>query len=176
MTSPFTTGGIRGSKKNLEGTFHPRGFNMGISREVWNKTGGFSYPNFGEDMELSIRIHAMGFNIGLIPGAIVYHKRRGSFKQFYKQIHSFGRTRINLYKIGSFFSGVFYVIFSIYLPDNSVSASYSGFQQFLSGFVHIINIFSLLGSEQIFICCIFEHICSTNPAYRLRDGFYAGFY
>src|SRR5690606_20857417 len=30
MTSPFTTGGIRGNKKHI-GQFHPRSFNMGIS-------------------------------------------------------------------------------------------------------------------------------------------------
>src|SRR5690606_20031609 len=39
MTSPFTTGGIRGNKKHV-GTFHPRSFNMGISRNVWESVGG----------------------------------------------------------------------------------------------------------------------------------------
>ncbi|MES3017868.1 MAG: glycosyltransferase [Bacteroidota bacterium] len=97
MTSPFTTGGIRGNKKHI-GTFHPRSFNMGISREVWEKTGGFILTRLGEDIEFSIRIHSLGFKIGLIPGAIVYHKRRTSFSQFYKQLHFFGRARINIYK------------------------------------------------------------------------------
>ncbi|WP_207425796.1 glycosyltransferase family 2 protein [Pedobacter sp. SYSU D00535] len=98
MTSPFTTGGIRGNKKNLGGQFHPRSFNMGISRKVWEATGGFILTRLGEDIEFSIRIHSMGFKIGLIPGAIVYHKRRTNFKQFYKQLHFFGRARINIYK------------------------------------------------------------------------------
>ncbi len=97
MTSPFTTGGIRGNKKHI-GKFHPRSFNMGISREVWERTGGFILTRLGEDIEFSIRIHSMGFTIGLIPGAIVYHKRRTSFTQFYKQLHFFGRARINIYK------------------------------------------------------------------------------
>ncbi|MFA6946336.1 MAG: glycosyltransferase [Pedobacter sp.] len=97
MTSPFTTGGIRGNKKHI-GTFHPRSFNMGISREVWEKTGGFILTRLGEDIEFSIRIHSMGFKIGLIPGAIVYHKRRTDLFQFYKQLHFFGRARINIYK------------------------------------------------------------------------------
>jgi glycosyltransferase involved in cell wall biosynthesis len=97
MTSPFTTGGIRGSKKHI-GQFHPRSFNMGISREVWEKTGGFILTRLGEDIEFSIRIHSFGFKTGLIPGAIVYHKRRTSFGQFYKQLHFFGRARINIYK------------------------------------------------------------------------------
>jgi len=97
MTSPFTTGGIRGNKKGI-GQFHPRSFNMGISRGVWEKAGGFIITRSGEDIEYSIRIHSMGFKIGLIPDAKVYHKRRTSFLQFYKQIHFFGRARINVYK------------------------------------------------------------------------------
>ncbi len=97
MTSPFTTGGIRGNKKGI-GQFHPRSFNMGISRKVWEKVGGFIITRLGEDIEYSIRIHASGFKIGLIPDAKVYHKRRATFFQFYKQLHFFGRARINVYK------------------------------------------------------------------------------
>lgn len=97
MTSPFTTGGIRGNKKHI-GQFHPRSFNMGVSREVWEKVGGFILTRLGEDIEYSIRIHENGFKIGLIPAAKVYHKRRTSFTQFYKQLHFFGRARINIYK------------------------------------------------------------------------------
>ena len=101
MTSPFTTGGIRGNKKAI-GQFHPRSFNMGISREVWEATGGYIITRLGEDIEFSIRIHKMGFKIGLIPKAIVYHKRRTNFVSFFKQLHFFGRARINIYK---FFPG-----------------------------------------------------------------------
>ena len=97
MTSPFTTGGIRGNKKGI-GQFHPRSFNMGISRQVWEKAGGFIITRLGEDIEYSIRIHSLGFKIGLIPDAKVYHKRRANFYQFYKQLHFFGRARINVYK------------------------------------------------------------------------------
>lgn len=101
MTSPFTTGGIRGNKKGI-GQFHPRSFNMGVSRKVWEQLGGFIITRSGEDIEYSIRIHSAGFEIGLIPEAKVYHKRRTSFLQFYKQLHFFGRARINVYK---FFPG-----------------------------------------------------------------------
>nr|WP_294793432.1 glycosyltransferase [uncultured Mucilaginibacter sp.] len=98
MTSPFTTGGIRGNKKAIGGQFHPRSFNMGISRAAWQKAGGFKITRLGEDIEYSIRIHSCGFKIGLIPEAAVYHKRRTNLIQFYKQIHFFGRARINIYK------------------------------------------------------------------------------
>lgn len=97
MTSLFTTGGIRGNKKHV-GQFHPRSFNMGVSRKVWERTGGFILTRLGEDIEFSIRAHRQGFRIGLIPEALVYHKRRTNFLQFYKQLHFFGRARINIYK------------------------------------------------------------------------------
>lgn len=95
MTSPFTTGGIRGNKSHA-GTFHPRSFNMGISKEVFEKTGGYIITRMGEDIEFSIRIIDHGFKTGLISSAYVYHKRRTSLKQFYKQLHFFGQARINV--------------------------------------------------------------------------------
>ena len=97
MTSPFTTGGTRGNKKAI-GQFHPRSFNMGLSRQVWEKAGGYVITRLGEDIEYAIRIHSLGFKIGLIPEAKVYHKRRTDFYRFYKQLHFFGRARINVYK------------------------------------------------------------------------------
>jgi glycosyltransferase involved in cell wall biosynthesis len=96
MTSLFTTGGIRGKAKNVGGQFHPRSFNMGISRQVWEETKGFKITRMGEDIEFSIRCISLGFKSGLLPEAFIYHKRRTSFKQFYKQIHFFGRARINI--------------------------------------------------------------------------------
>lgn len=101
MTSPFTTGGIRGNKKHA-GQFHPRSFNMGLSRAVFEATGGFKITRMGEDIEFSIRINEHGFTTGLISDAYVYHKRRTSLKDFFKQLRFFGRARIN---IGRFYPG-----------------------------------------------------------------------
>lgn len=95
MTSFFTTGGIRGKKKSI-GAFHPRSFNMGISKEVFEKTKGYIITRMGEDIEFSIRIINHGFKTGLIEEAYVYHKRRTDLGQFYKQLHFFGRARINI--------------------------------------------------------------------------------
>jgi glycosyltransferase involved in cell wall biosynthesis len=95
MTSLLTTGGTRGSKKGI-GPFHPRSFNMGISPEVFKKTGGYIMPYKGEDIEFSIRIIRNGFRTGLIPEAYVYHKRRTSWMKFFKQLHFFGTARINI--------------------------------------------------------------------------------
>jgi GT2 family glycosyltransferase len=98
MTSMLTTGGIRGKKKHV-GQFHPRGFNMGISKEVFEKTNGYSSLKCAEDIEFSIRIINHGFKTGLITEAFVYHKRRTSFKAFFRQVYRFGAARINIYKL-----------------------------------------------------------------------------
>jgi len=93
MSSVLTTGGIRGGKKRM-GQFQPRSFNMGISREVFEKTGGFKFDRLAEDIEFSIRMKKMGFHVGLVRDAFVYHKRRTSLKQFYRQVSDFGRGRV----------------------------------------------------------------------------------
>ncbi|MCU0447256.1 MAG: glycosyltransferase [Microscillaceae bacterium] len=97
MTSLFSTGGIRGNQKSAE-KFRPRSFNMGISRAVFEKTQGYKITRMGEDIEFSIRIEKLGFKVGLIPEAFVYHKRRANFRQFYKQLHFFGRARVNVWR------------------------------------------------------------------------------
>jgi len=95
MTSFLTTGGIRGGNEKL-GKFHPRSFNMGFSKQVFEATGGFSSMRFGEDVDLSIRILEKGFQTQLIKEAYVFHKRRTNLRQFYKQVYNSGIARINL--------------------------------------------------------------------------------
>ncbi len=94
MTSFLTTGGIRGGKVSLE-KFIPRTFNMGFSREVYNKVGGFR-EMFSEDIDMSTRIRNAGFEVSLIRRAFVYHKRRVDFKKFLRQVYVFGMSRITL--------------------------------------------------------------------------------
>ena len=94
MTSFLTTGGIRGGKVQLE-KFTPRTFNMGFSREVYERVGGFR-EMFSEDIDMSTRIRMAGFSITLFPDVEVYHKRRVDMKKFWKQVHVFGQSRITL--------------------------------------------------------------------------------
>lgn len=95
MTSFLTTGGIRGRSEAL-GKFQPRSFNMGISRKVWETTGGFSGLQYGEDIDLSLRILANGFSIKRFAKLCVYHKRRTNFRLFAKQIFNFARGRVRI--------------------------------------------------------------------------------
>ncbi len=92
MTSFYTTGGIRGSEKSVN-NFEPRSFNMGISKEAFYKTEGFSRIHPGEDPDLSQRILREGFSTSFIPNAFVYHKRRISWQKFYTQVKKFGMVR-----------------------------------------------------------------------------------
>lgn len=98
MTSFFTTGGIRGSKKKKLDKFYPRSFNMGVRRDVCNKLGGFSKMRFGEDIDFSIRIFKAGCKCRLFPESWVWHKRRTDFRKFFRQVYNSGIARINLYK------------------------------------------------------------------------------
>jgi glycosyltransferase involved in cell wall biosynthesis len=96
MTSIFTTGGIRNQNQSLGGDFHLRSFNMGIEKSLFDKIGGFKKTNMGEDMEINHRLAQLKTKKILIPEAYVFHKRRGNLQDFYNQIFSFGRTRIQL--------------------------------------------------------------------------------
>ncbi|MCF2873933.1 MULTISPECIES: glycosyltransferase [unclassified Tenacibaculum] len=92
MTSILTTGGIRGKKKGV-GKFQPRSFNFGLSKKAFLTTKGFSKMKTGEDIDLSFRLWEGGFETQLIETAYVYHKRRSTIKQFFKQTFSFGTAR-----------------------------------------------------------------------------------
>jgi glycosyltransferase involved in cell wall biosynthesis len=96
MTSFFTTGGIRGGKKSME-KFHPRSFNLGVSKRAFDAIGGFRDMRFGEDIDFSLRLIENGFSTTLISDAYVYHKRRTNFRKFFKQVYNSGIARINLY-------------------------------------------------------------------------------
>ena len=72
---------------------------MGISREVFASTGGFQFDRFAEDIEFSIRMKKAGFRTGLIPDAYVFHKRRATFHQFFKQVFNFGKGRAMIGKV-----------------------------------------------------------------------------
>ena len=92
MTSFFTTGGIRGKKKSV-GKFQPRSFNLGISKSAFEKTKGFSKMKIGEDIDLTFRLWENKFETQFIENCFVYHKRRSTFQQFFKQTFAFGNGR-----------------------------------------------------------------------------------
>lgn len=100
MTSFLTTGGIRGGNRQLD-KFHPRSFNLGISRKLYSEMGGFPVTRMhpGEDMVFSVELIRRGYKTALFNNAWVYHKRRSTLKQFFRQVYRFGYTRYVISKV-----------------------------------------------------------------------------
>ena len=92
MTSFLSTGGLRNSESE-EKKFQLRSFNMGISKEIFIKTKGFAAQRFGEDIEFTNRLWSEGLTTQFLPKALVYHKRRTSWKKFFNQVYNFGAAR-----------------------------------------------------------------------------------
>lgn len=116
MTSIMTTGGIRGGTKKVN-KFLPRTFNMGFSKEVFEKVGGFK-DIIGEDIDQSLRIREAGFSIRLIKEAFLYHKRKIDLKKFFRQVNTFGKARVLLTTLhpGSF--KIVYLLPTIFFLGN----------------------------------------------------------
>lgn len=130
MSSFLTTGGIRGKSERL-GAFQPRSFNMGLSRRAFEQTGGFRFSHFAEDIELSVRMRQLGLKVGLIPEAFVYHKRRTTFGQFFRQVSNFGRGRIQVgrahpgeVKLTHWFPAIFLVCLLSLVPLSMISPAF----------------------------------------------------
>ncbi|MBO4232865.1 glycosyltransferase [Riemerella anatipestifer] len=92
MTSVFTTGGIRGSKKAVS-RFQPRSFNMGVKKSAFEQVGGFSEMRIGEDPDLSMSLWEAGYKTAFFDSIGVYHKRRTDLGKFSKQVYQFGIAR-----------------------------------------------------------------------------------
>ena len=99
MTSFITTGGMRGHSERMLAKFYPRTHNMGIKRSIYNQVGGFSNLRHGQDIEFSHRIRKTEARVKFLINAIVFHRRRTSLKQFFKQVYNWGVARVNLGKI-----------------------------------------------------------------------------
>ena len=156
MTAVLTTGGIRG-KKNSVGKFQPRSFNMGLSQKAFNITQGFSEMKTGEDIDLTFRLWKNGLKTQLISEAFVYHKRRTSVKQFFKQTYGFGTARPILNRKYPGTSKITYWFPSLFIIGLDISILFAIFGEF-----------SLLGMYYVYFLVLF--IDST-----FQNGFRVGF-
>ncbi|MFD1293635.1 glycosyltransferase [Lutibacter holmesii] len=158
MTSFFTTGGIRGNKKAVD-KFQPRSFNFGISKVAFEATKGFSKMKIGEDIDLTFRLWKHNFETQFIENAFVYHKRRATFQQFFKQTFAFGKGRPFLNKkypgtakITYWFPSVFIILLLF-----SLVSSLFGVQIFAGFFtVYFVILFldSLVKNKNIFVAFV----------------------
>ncbi len=179
MTSFLTTGGIRGGSEKID-KFYPRSFNMGYSLEVYKSTGGFSNMRFGEDIDMSIRILNKGFKTKLIKEAFVFHKRRTSLKQFFKQVYNSGIARINLYKryptslkavhaLPSLFilGSVFLILMAIFV--------HSYFLYPLNSFILLLFLDAAIKNKSIYIGAL-SVVTSFYQLFGYGSGFILAFY
>ncbi len=113
MTSFLTTGGLR-SQESSSKKFQLRSFNMGISKNAFAITGGFSKQRIGEDIDLNFKLVKTGCTTRLIDEAFVYHKRRTSVIGFFKQTKNFGSARPILSKMHSGSSKISYWLPTIF--------------------------------------------------------------
>jgi glycosyltransferase involved in cell wall biosynthesis len=163
MTSVLTTGGIRG-KKQAVGKFQPRSFNLGLSQKAFSETNGFSKMKNGEDIDLTFRLWKNGFETQLIEKAFVYHKRRSTIKQFFKQTFGFGTARPKLnrmypetVKLTYWFPCIFIIGFDI-----SIILVILGFNQllYLYGFYFLLIFLDSLFQNKN-VCVAFLSIIAT---------------
>lgn len=156
MTSVFTTGGIRGSKKSMS-KFQPRSFNMGVKKSAFEAVGGFSEMRIGEDTDLSMTLWEYGFKTEFFDKIAVYHKRRTDFGKFSKQVYQFGCARPILnqrhpkyVKLSFAFPSLFLV--GYFLGLIAYFFFYQGFILAIYGFyTMIIFVHSLLKTKNISI-------------------------
>ena|SRR3989344_286514 len=109
---------------------HLTSANLWVRREVFDKIEGFNPALFpGEDPEFLARAKRNNFKIASSPDIIIYHKRRDNPKDFFKQLFTYGKTRLKKENVGNtkpspiFFAPALFVIYIILmLPLSLLSA------------------------------------------------------
>jgi len=172
MTSFIGTGGMRGKKGKSLAKYFPRSFNMGISREVYEKIGGMSELRHGQDIEYSNRIHRAGFNVQFIPDAFVYHLRRTNFTKFFKQVFNWGVARINLWKIDNnmleplhtapAIGVIFAVLSTLFIPISTLPFLTISFFSVLVLLIGLIQSYGRYHSVKVSILSIWALIIQIN--------------
>lgn len=73
---------------------HIPGCNMAFRREALLAVGGFDeqYRAAGDDVDLCWRIQEKGWTLGFSPAAMVWHHRRNSIKDYWKQQQGYGKA------------------------------------------------------------------------------------
>ncbi|HZH35468.1 MAG TPA: glycosyltransferase, partial [Pyrinomonadaceae bacterium] len=73
---------------------HIPGCNMTFRREVLLAVGGFDvqYRAAGDDVDLCWRIQEQGWTLGFSPAAMVWHHRRNSILDYWKQQQGYGKA------------------------------------------------------------------------------------
>lgn len=73
---------------------HLPGCNLAVSRDAFEAIGGFDirFHTAGDDVDFCWKLHAAGYKLGFVPGAFVWHWRRGTVRSYLKQQLLYGRA------------------------------------------------------------------------------------
>lgn len=73
---------------------HVPGCNMTFRRDALLAIGGFDpvYRSAGDDVDVCWRIQESGRTVGFHPSALVWHRRRNSFKAYWRQQKGYGKA------------------------------------------------------------------------------------
>jgi len=96
LTSPLTTGRIRGGSGGRAARYRPRSYSLAVRREDFLRVGGFAPMHHGEDIDFVTRIERLGLDLVHAPEARVHHRRRRTWGAFFRQLHAMGRARSTL--------------------------------------------------------------------------------
>jgi GT2 family glycosyltransferase len=80
--------------RKLEQTTALSGHNCIYPKKVLTQVGGFDERyQMNEDTDLSHRVRLQSYELYVTPDAVVYHKRKKSFQEFFKKFISYGVSR-----------------------------------------------------------------------------------
>lgn len=93
LTSPLTSGRIRGGSGGRAARYRPRSYSLAVRRTDFERVGGFAPMRNGEDIDFVTRIAALGKDLVHAPDARVHHRRRSTWRGFSAQLRAMGRAR-----------------------------------------------------------------------------------
>ena len=99
---------------------------------------------FGEDIELSNRIHKEGAKVQLLNNVIVYHRRRTNYTKFFMQVYNSGVARVNLGKRDSNMIKLVHTLPSIFTILSFLVFTFLFFSPYSSGSIILILFLSLV--------------------------------
>ncbi len=134
---------------NIQETEHNPTCNVMYRKKVFDEVGGFVSDIWpGEDVELDYRIKKQGYCLVFNPGALVYHYRPGTMKQFRKMMRSYGRVQANLLRRYGFFRKLHYEPF-ILITGILIYAAVAVFSPILAVAIGVSGILALIAGPLI---------------------------
>lgn len=97
----------RGRDLGAEALPDPVGFlpfalaaNLAVKRSVWRSIGGWNedYEHGGDDVDFCWRAQLAGSNVAFVREAIMHYRHRDSLPAAARQVYSYGRAEVRLYR------------------------------------------------------------------------------